>query len=92
MNKKFANPYIIFYPVVSRDSMPFPVNRSIREIQGKMFREENAWRGDIIIAKYRDNPFSTMIDASMADFPILKNYLLTHGAPMHVGRFYPASP
>jgi len=25
-----------------------------------------------------------MIDASMADFPILKNYLMTHGAPVQV--------
>jgi hypothetical protein len=33
MNKKFANPYIIYYPVVSRDGMPFPVNRTVRDIQ-----------------------------------------------------------
>jgi len=81
MNRKFANPYIIFYPTVSRDGMPFPVNKSIREIQGRAFNDEYAWRGNIVIAKYCDNPFSSMIDASMADFPILKNYLLTHGAP-----------
>ncbi|RDB20547.1 hypothetical protein Hypma_012454 [Hypsizygus marmoreus] len=81
MNRKFANPYIIFYPTVSRDGMPFPVNKCIRDIQSRAFKEESAWRGNIVIAKYRDNPFSSMIDASMADFPILKNYLLTHGAP-----------
>jgi len=81
MNRKFANPYIIFYPAVSRDGMPFPINKSIREIQGQAFKEEYAWRGNIVIAKYCDSPFSSMIDASMADFPILKNYLLTHGAP-----------
>jgi hypothetical protein len=89
MNKKFANPYIVFYPTVSRDGRLFPINKSIRGIQGKFFREEHGWRGDIIIAKYRDNPFSSMIDASMADFPILKNYLLTHFAPMHVRLFWP---
>ncbi len=81
MNRKFANPYIIFYPVVSRDGMPFPVNKCIREIQGRSFKEEVAWRGNIVIAKYRDNPFSSMMHASMADFPLLKNYLLTHGSP-----------
>jgi hypothetical protein len=81
MNKKFANPYIIFYPIVSRDGMPFPVNKSIREMQGRSFLEEIAWRGDIIAAKYCESPFSSMIDASMADFPILKNYMLTHGPP-----------
>jgi hypothetical protein len=84
MNRKFANPYIIFYPTVSRDGMVFPVNKSIREIQGRAYREEYAWRGNIVIAKYRDNPFSSMVDASMADFPLLKNYLLTHGAPRQV--------
>jgi hypothetical protein len=86
MNRKFANPYIVFYPIVSRDGMPFPFNKAIREIQGRAFREEFAWRGDIIVAKYRDSPFSSMMDASMADFPLLKNYLLTHGAPMLVSR------
>lgn len=84
MNRKFANPYIIFYPVISRDGMPFPINKCIREIQDRAFREDLAWRGNIIIAKYRDNPFSSMIDASMADFPILKNYLMTHGSPGQV--------
>lgn len=84
MNRKFANPYIIFYPTVSRDGMSFHINKSIREIQGRAFKEECAWRGNIVIAKYCDNPFSSMIDASMADFPILKNYLLTHGAPKQV--------
>ncbi|OBZ71917.1 hypothetical protein A0H81_08210 [Grifola frondosa] len=29
MNKKFATPYIIFYPTISRDGMPFPVNKCI---------------------------------------------------------------
>ncbi|KAG6861190.1 hypothetical protein C0995_002817 [Termitomyces sp. Mi166 len=81
MNRKFTNPYIIFYPTVSRDGMPFPVNKSIREIQARAFREETAWRGNIVIAKYRDSPFSSMMDISMADFAILRNYLMTHGAP-----------
>jgi hypothetical protein len=30
-----------------------------------------------------------MIDASMADFPILKNWLLTHGMPVRVRDNYP---
>ncbi|KAG6919323.1 hypothetical protein DXG01_007456 [Tephrocybe rancida] len=82
MNRKFSNPYIIFYPTISRDGMPFPVNKSIREIQGHAYKEETAWRGNIVIAKYRDgNPFSSMMDASMADFAILRNWLLTHGSP-----------
>ncbi|KAF9535021.1 hypothetical protein CPB83DRAFT_226019 [Crepidotus variabilis] len=82
MNRKFASPYIIFYPVVSRDGMPFPINRTIRDIQGAGYREEHAWRGNIVIAKYKgDTPFASLIDASIADFAILKNYFLTHGAP-----------
>lgn len=83
MNRKFTNPYIIFYPTVSRDGMPFPVNKSIRDIQGQAFTEESAWRGNIVIAKYHDDPFTGMMHASMADFPILKNYLLTHGCPKY---------
>ena len=84
MNKKFTTPYVIFYPVVSRDGMPFPVNKCIREIQGSAFKEGAAWRGNIVIAKYRDDRFSNMTDASMADFPLLKNYLSTHYSPAKV--------
>lgn len=97
MNKKFAQPYVVFYPVVSRDGMPFPINKCIREIQGKGFREGIAWRGNIIVAKYRESPFSSMVNGSIADFPILRNYFMTHGAPQSAGKldcagrqYYPA--
>jgi len=82
MNRKFTTPYLIFYPVVSRDGMPFPINKCIREIQGTNYKEEVAWRGNIVIAKYQDDLFSTMMDASMADFPLVKNYLLTNYSPL----------
>lgn len=72
------------YPTVSRDGMPFPINKSIQDIQRRAFKEEHAWRGNIVVAKYRENPFSSMVNASMSDFPILKNYFLTHGAPRQV--------
>jgi hypothetical protein len=64
--------------------MQFPINKALRDIQGRAFKEEYAWRGNIIVAKYCDSPFTSMIDASMADFPILKNYFLTHGCPRQV--------
>ena len=78
MNKKFANPYVIFYPVVSRDGMPFPINKCLKEIQGPNYREHLAWRGNLVIAKYRDEQLSALMDATMADFPLLKNYLSNH--------------
>jgi hypothetical protein len=86
MNKKFANPYIIYYPVVSRDGMPFPVNRTVRDIQeevnkGRRLREDQLWRGNLVAAKFADDRFTQMMDASMADFPILKNFLGTHASP-----------
>jgi len=86
MNKKFAQPYIIYYPVVSRDGMPFPVNRTVRDIQeevnkGRRLREEQLWRGNLVAAKFADDRFTQMMAASMADFPILKNFLGTHASP-----------
>jgi hypothetical protein len=97
MNKKFANPYIIYYPVVSRDGMPFPVNRTVRDIQeevnkGRRLREDQLWRGNIVAAKFADDQFTQMIDASMADFPILKNFLGTHASPIRVSSELPAPP
>ncbi|KAJ7762812.1 hypothetical protein DFH07DRAFT_739178 [Mycena maculata] len=83
MNRKFTNPYIVYYPTVSRDGMPFPLNKCIRDIQGANYNEHAAWRGNIIIGKFRDHdaPFTSMMDASMADFPILKNFIRSRGSP-----------
>jgi len=81
MNKKFSTPYILFFPTLSRDGMPFPTNKCIREMQGVSYRESAAWRGNVVVAKYADAAYSTMANASMADFPILKNYLSTQVAP-----------
>jgi hypothetical protein len=97
MNKKFANPYIIYYPVVSRDGMPFPVNRTVRDIQeevnkGRRLREDQLWRGNIVAAKFADDHYAQMIDASMADFPILKNFLGTHASPIRVSSALPTPP
>lgn len=81
MNKKFVHPYVLLYPTISRDGMPFTINKFLREIQGQSFREAIVWRGNIMIAKYRESPFSSMVNGSIADFPILRNYFMTHGAP-----------
>ena len=83
MHTPFHQPFIIFYPTVSRDGMPFPINECVREIQseGGTYLEANAWRGTIVIAKYSDLDFSAVAHASMADFPVLKNWLLQHHAP-----------
>lgn len=81
MSKNFANPYVIFYPVVSRDGLPFPINKTLRDIQGHAYRPEYAWRGNIVVGKYRESPFSSLMDASMADFPLIKNWFSNHGSP-----------
>lgn len=79
MNKNFDEPYVIFYPIVSRDGIPFPVNKLAKELQGTLFNEPSAWRGNLIIAKYRNLEYTVMKNASMADFPLIKNYLSNHG-------------
>ena len=79
MNKKFEEPYIIFYPIVSRDGIPFPVNKFVKELQGTLYNEQSAWRGNLVIAKYKNLQYNTMKNASMADFPLIKNYLSNHG-------------
>jgi hypothetical protein len=83
MNKTFAYPYIIFFPTVSRDGMPFPINKCILEIQGSAFSERTAWRGNLVIAKYHDHPWNSLLDMNMADYPLLRNYFMAHGPPSH---------
>ncbi|EPS99992.1 hypothetical protein FOMPIDRAFT_1123452 [Fomitopsis schrenkii] len=75
MTKKFATPFVIFYPTISRDGMPFPINKCIKEIQGNKHCKTKAWRGNVVVAKFRDQEYASMMDATMADFPIVKNWL-----------------
>lgn len=73
---------------MSRTGAQFPFNKAIREIQGSSFTESNAWRGNVVVAKYRgggSDPFKFLMDISMADFPILKNYFLNRGPSGQVG-------
>ncbi|KAJ7067940.1 hypothetical protein C8F01DRAFT_1116267 [Mycena amicta] len=83
MNKQFSQPYIVFYPTVSQDGSPFPINASIRNIQGPNFREQDAWRGNVIIGKFadRDAPFHSFMDAGMADFPLMRNFIRSRYSP-----------
>ncbi|KAI0054752.1 hypothetical protein BV25DRAFT_1789715, partial [Artomyces pyxidatus] len=81
MNKEFTQPYILYYPSLSQDGMPFPINNTLAEIQGKKFDKERAWRGNLVIAKYTDKTYTRLTHMSIADYPVLKNYLSTHYPP-----------
>ena len=87
VNYTFDSPYVAFYPTVSLDGQPIPINKAIHEMKGSSlgsssggrdFDPESAWRGNIIVAKYSDCSFLSMTNATVADFPIVKNYLITH--------------
>ncbi|EKM52082.1 uncharacterized protein PHACADRAFT_262546 [Phanerochaete carnosa HHB-10118-sp] len=79
MTQKLAKPYIMFYGAISRDGLPFPVNKYCQELQGAaFFQEDCAWKGNLVIAKYSDQEYSSMTNISIADFPLVKNFLQTH--------------
>ncbi|GJE91715.1 hypothetical protein PsYK624_078650 [Phanerochaete sordida] len=80
MSQPLARPYVLFAPAAARDGQPFPRNTYVRDVQGAFYEDDRAWRGNIVVAKYADLQFSAMVDASMADFPIVKNWLTTHRA------------
>ncbi|EPS94021.1 hypothetical protein FOMPIDRAFT_1135053 [Fomitopsis schrenkii] len=75
MRVPFATPFIVFYPSVSRDGMPFEVNQGICQIKEKMVPDARSWRGSLLVAKFRDQQYSEYMNMSMADFPIIKNWL-----------------
>lgn len=83
MNRKFDQPYAIFFPAVSSDGHPFPINKYAKLVQDKSFREDWAWRGNLVVVKYADIAYSAMVDISMADFPLIKNYISTYGCTQH---------
>lgn len=78
--RNFQYPYVVFFPILSQSGAPFPVNLNIKEIQGRSFKETVAWRGDIVVAKYSDQPYGTLMDCAMSDYPMIKNWL-THHTP-----------
>ncbi|KAN0141555.1 hypothetical protein V8E53_000017 [Lactarius tabidus] len=79
----------IYYPAISRDGIPLPVNRTMRDIQEELNKghcccNNQLWCGNLVTAKFEDNHSEEMMDASMADFPILKNFLATHPSPIRI--------
>ncbi|KAJ7649393.1 hypothetical protein DFH06DRAFT_1331765 [Mycena polygramma] len=76
MSAKLTHPYIVFYPVRSDDGSPLPINRNIQDIKGR-----NLWQGDIVVGKFYDHehPFASLVDASMADYPIIVNFFKHYG-------------
>jgi hypothetical protein len=88
MGRAFTVPYIIFYPVVSKDGLAFPINWWIQAFQdgSRGFNEEweELWRGNIVIAKYQGDPFRNVVDMCMADFVVLKNHFINHGCPQQL--------
>ncbi|KAJ7606582.1 hypothetical protein DFH06DRAFT_987743 [Mycena polygramma] len=77
MSAKLNRPYIIFYPIKSDDGRPLPINRNIKDIKGR-----NSWQGDIVVGKFYDHeqPFASMVDTSIADYPIVNNFFKHYGA------------
>ncbi|KAF8529279.1 hypothetical protein BU17DRAFT_37213 [Hysterangium stoloniferum] len=67
----FQYPYVVFFPILSQSGVSFPMNLNVREIQGKLFKETHAWRGDIVVAKYWDHPYGTLMDCAMSDYPMI---------------------
>jgi hypothetical protein len=71
MTTKLTRPYTIFYPVIARDGMPFPINKCVREIQQGRGLIGNQWRGDLVVAAYSDayakghHYISSVIDVEM---------------------------
>jgi len=74
----FQHPYVVFFPVLSQSGAPFPVNQNLCEIQGKNYKESDPWMGDIVVAKYWDHAYGTLMDCAMADYPLIKNWFLYH--------------
>lgn len=70
--------YLIFYPARQRSGAAPPVNTCIAEIQGRGYREDKAWRGDVVVAKYRNVESGDIVSCSASDFPLVKNYFALH--------------
>jgi hypothetical protein len=82
MTTKLTRPYTIFYPVIARDGMPFPINKCVREIQQGRGLIGNQWRGDLVVAAYSDATYTALVPAKMSDFPIIKNFFMTNMSPV----------
>lgn len=85
--RNFQYPYVVFLPIVSQNGGRFPTNAAIKDIQGGSFTEsskyiasfhfsttyvsQDSWKGDIVVAKYWDHAFGTIMDCAMSDYPMI---------------------
>ncbi|KAF7331759.1 hypothetical protein MKEN_00055800 [Mycena kentingensis (nom. inval.)] len=83
IERPLSQPYIVFFPTMSQDGSPFPINQTIRDIQGPNFKDQCAWRGNVVIGKYTaaNDPFNSLIDAGTQDFAIIRNLIRSRASP-----------
>jgi hypothetical protein len=81
MTCQLYHSFIIFYQVSEPDTTPFPRNTHIRILQAEKHNREDAWRGDIVIAKARNeiDVFSALVDITTADIALIHNYFRRSG-------------
>ncbi|KAH7101589.1 hypothetical protein BKA62DRAFT_703412 [Auriculariales sp. MPI-PUGE-AT-0066] len=69
------------YVVYHTPSTPI-INTTIQQMQGKHYRAEMSWRGDVLVAKFlrRGGSSETLeiADCEGADYALVKNYLSTY--------------
>ncbi|KZV61234.1 hypothetical protein PENSPDRAFT_567165, partial [Peniophora sp. CONT] len=73
--------FTIFYPVRSTQGRAFPVNEVARNINGHLFKDEQLWRGDLVVVKFSDEYTSHPIPASFADIALIESWLLQYPSP-----------
>jgi len=74
--------FVVFYPQRQQSGEPLPINQAIAEIQGTRQRSQQAWKGDIIVAKYESLASGTIIDMAPSDYVYIKNWF-TFSYPEH---------
>ncbi|KZV59889.1 hypothetical protein PENSPDRAFT_567591, partial [Peniophora sp. CONT] len=73
--------YAIFYPVPSAEGWVFPVNEVARKINGHLFKDDQLWRGNLVVVKFSDEYISDPIPACFADFALIKSWLRQYPSP-----------
>ena len=82
MNRTFSDAFVVFYAAGQRSEAALAVNACIAEIQGRGFREQAAWRGDVVVVKYRNVDNGDIVCCPASDFPLVKNFFALH-YPQH---------
>jgi hypothetical protein len=71
---------ILPFEIFRDETSEIPVSTPSLSLFSYLLPQKDSWKGDIVVAKFRDQPFGTIMDCAVSDYPLISMsfFVLSH--------------